>query len=252
MDGRVNLWSIPRLALHRSLSLDAPVYAVSFGGQWLFAGCEEKIRVFSVPEMQPVHSLLGIEGKVFGLAFDHQRRRLYALTADFKDPLNAAVYVWEVPEGNLAPRFERRLRGFGGLGLSLACDPSGRWLAAGEGCGKPEDPKPSRVIVWDAATLRITRVFYCHAGWVESVAFSPDGRWLVSGDAVGPIGAPKPSSLFVHDVEANRTVLAVDAHLGWVRCLAFANVGGTLLSGGSDGIWVWDFHRLIGWASKSH
>jgi len=90
---------------------------VSFGGQWLFAGCEQKIQVFSVPEMQPVHSLLGIEGKVFGLAFDHQHCRLYALTADFEDPLNAAVYVWEVPEGNLAPRFERRLRRRLGLGL---------------------------------------------------------------------------------------------------------------------------------------
>jgi WD40 repeat protein len=77
------------------------------------------------------------------------------------------------------------------------------------------------------------------------VAFSPDGRWLVSGDANGSIEKPAPSALFVHNLEANCTGLALYVHQGWVRSFAFNTNGNLLLSGGSDGVWAWDFPRLM-------
>lgn len=243
LDGEVGLWSLNPPALCGRVVVGAPAYAVTFGGEWLFAGTDERIAVYSLPELNSVSALTDVEGMVWGLAFDWKRRRLYALTASFEDPLATAIYVWDV--GTAGPTFQlrQRLRGFGGLGTSLACDPKGKWLAAGEGCGSPEAPEPSRVLVWDATTLRLKRVFTCHSGWVEAVAFSPDGQWLVSGDATGPIGKPTPSTLFLHEVEASRTALALAAHGGWVRSLAFDREGGLLFTGGSDGVWVWDFSR---------
>ncbi len=244
LDGEAKLWSTEPPALCRSVSVGSPAYSVTFGGDSLFVGTDERIEVYSLPELNPMGPLTDVEGMVWGLAFDWERQRLYAITASFEEPLGTAVYVWDIPTTGPSLQLRQRLRGFGGLGLSLACDPKGKWLAAGEGCGSPQAPEPSRVLVWDATTLRLKRVFICHNGWVEAVAFSPDGRWLVSGDATGPIGKPTPSTLFLHDVEANRTVLALGAHGGWVRSLAFNREGGMLFSGGSDGVWIWDFHGL--------
>jgi WD40 repeat protein len=210
----------------------------------LFAGTNDTITAYSLPDLRRVADL-DVEGMVWGLAFDHGRNRLYGLTASFEEPLNTAVWVWDKQSNGSGFQLRHRLRVFGGLGTSLACDPTGKWLAAGEGCGSPQAPEASRVLVWDAATLRLKRVFTCHNGWVEAVAFSPDGRWLLSGDGSGPIGKPNPSAFFLHDIEANRTALAVGAHAGWVRSLAFDRGGDLLFSGGSDGVWVWDFARLM-------
>jgi len=243
LDGQAKLWSVEPPALRQRVSVGSPAYSVTFGGEWLFVGTDERIETYSMPELKSVQTL-NVEGMVWGLAFDWERQRLYAITASFEDPLGTAVYVWQMRTTGPALQLTQRLRGFDGLGLSLACDPAGRWLAAGEGRGSPQAPEPSRVLVWDATTLRLKRVFSCHSGWVEAVAFSPDGRWLVSGDTAGAIATPTPSTLFLHDVEANRTALALEAHVGWVRSLAFDREGGLLLSGGSDGVWVWDFPKL--------
>jgi hypothetical protein len=243
LDGGVGLWSLPPPALCRRVAVGAPAYAVTFGDYWLFAGTNDKIVVYSLPDLHCVDTL-DVEGMVWGLAYDRGRKRLFAITASFEEPLSTAVWVWDMRDAEPSFELRRRLRGFGGLGTSLACDPKGRWLAAGEGCGSPQAPEPSRVLVWDATTLRLKRVFTCHSGWVEAVAFSPDGRWLLSGDGAGPIGKPTPSALFMHDVEANRTALSLGAHAGWVRSLAFDPRGQLLFTGGSDGVWAWDFLRL--------
>ncbi len=46
----------------------------------------------------------------------------------------------------------------------------------------------SRVLLWDAATLRLVQVFQGHhspSTWVQALAWSPDGRLLLSGDNDG-------------------------------------------------------------------
>lgn len=244
MDGQIKLWSKPSLAVQRSTSLGSAVYSLAFGDDSLFVGLEDKIVVFALPDLTPVTTLVGVEGRVFAVACDVMRRRLYAATADFGAPLYSAVYVWDLPGRGPTSRLRQRLRGFGGPVLCLALDPAGKWLAAGEALGTLGSPEPSQILMWDAQTLRLNNVIAGHDGLVESLAFSPDGRWLVSGDAVGRIQQPAPSRILLHDLASGTLPLAVQAHSGWVRSLAFDTKGNLLFTGGSDGTWVWDFDRL--------
>jgi WD40 repeat protein/tetratricopeptide (TPR) repeat protein len=243
-DGHVRLWSVEPLALCHSLCVGSPVYSLTVGGDWLFAGMDGKITVFALSDLGIATTLTGIEGMVFGLAWDQQRRRLYGVGADFDEPFCSAIYIWDASPSGPSFRLCQRLRGFEGAALCVALDPSGTRLAAGEGIGTVQAPEASQILVWDANTLRLKNCLTTHEGWVETLAFSPDGRWLVSGDAVGPITQPSPSRLLLHDLETNRAALTLQAHAGWVRSLAFGAKGRLLFSGGSDGTWVWDFERI--------
>ncbi len=245
MDGQIRLWSTQPPTMLRSLSVDSPIYSLALSGDWLFAGAENNVVVCTLPDLSPVTTLPGLEGEVLGLACDQKRQRLYAVTANFAEPPYSAIYVWDLLATGPSFRLLQRLRGFGGAGLCLALDPAGKWLAAGEGLGSIESPEPSQILLWDAETLRLKKVVAAHDGWVESLAFSPDGRWLVSGDAVGPIQQPAPSRLLLHDLASGETRLALQPHGGWVRSLAFDPTGSLLFSGGSDGMYVWDFGRLL-------
>lgn len=246
MDGQIAMWTIDlqhNVQQVQTISVGRRIYSIAFGDKHLFAGTENQILVYAMPDLDPAATIDTVEGKIFSLACDDKRGRLYVLGTSFEIPSCNTLNLLDMSDGSNF-RTRKCMRGFSNLFLSMSIDPTGRWIAAGEGVGGMHAPESSRVFVWDASTLRLRTVFTCHEGWVDSVAFSPDGRWLLSGDGTGPIDDPKPSKFYLHHLESQRTLLAVEAHKGWVRSFAFVGRGRFLLSGGSDGIWCWDFTRL--------
>ncbi len=246
MDGTITIWTVnlpKEVRRIQIISIGTPIYSLTFGEKYLFAGTDNQIAIYALPDFARVATIDTIDGKIFALACNNEQERLYALGSSFEIPSFNKLSVLDMT-GDYNFRVCKCMHEFGNIALSMNIDPTGKWIAAGEGLGSINEPESSRVFIWDAITLRLKTVFTSHEGWVDSLAFSPNGRWLFSGDGAGPINNPKPSKFYLHDLESNSTLLAVEAHKGWVRSFAFAGGCRFLLSGGSDGIWCWDIAKL--------
>ena len=110
----------------------------------------------------------GHTGSVNAVAFSPDGKR--AASGD-----SSNVRLWEVATGKeLAKDDTHRDRV-----MAVAFSPDGKYLASGS-----EDRK---VILYDAATLRVVHTFRVHRADVRSVAFPRDGTRLVSADLSGGV-----------------------------------------------------------------
>ncbi|MBD2465339.1 NACHT domain-containing protein [Oscillatoria sp. FACHB-1407] len=138
---------------------------------------------------------------------------------------------------------------FGNI-LSLAFDPSGRFLATGDANGE--------IHLWKVSPTDSERLmtYRGHTGWVWAVAFSPDGKVVASGS--------KDQTVRLWNSETNQITCVLEGHTSWVRTVSFsrepvqlaalskvehiesseAEPGYVLASGGDDGtIRLWDVNR---------
>ncbi len=157
---------------------------------------------------------------------------------------------------------------FGSI-LSVAFDPQGKLLAAGDSKGEirlwrvgdgqqlltcqgqanwvwsvafSPDGKmlasgngDSTVKLWDVDELRCLHTFEGHSNWVRSVAFSPDGKMLASGS--------HDSTVRLWDVDELRCLHSFEEHSHWVRSVTFSPDGNILVSGSGDStVRLWDVH----------
>ena len=242
--GQIELWAAPMQPRLRRTVAQSPIHSLAFGAGWLFAGLDHSVTVYATPGLQEVAVLGGIEGRVIGIACDADRRRLYVLASHMSQPLYSALYVWEMPRAGGHFRLCRRLYGFGGRATCLAIDPNGSWIAAGEALGSLHDQEPSKILVWEASTLRLKNVLTFHEGAVGAMVFSTDGRYLITGDCPPSIRTGDESPLFIYDMQAGQLALRVNAHRGGIRSFAIDRTGNFLVSGGVDGVWVWSIKRL--------
>src|ERR1035441_6872387 len=242
--GQIELWAAPMQPRLRHTVAQSPIHSLAFGAGWLFAGLDHSVTVYATPGLQEVTELGGMEGKVTGVACDADRRRLYVLTSHVSQALYSALYVWEMPRAGGRFRLCRRLYGFGGRATCLAVDPNGQWVAAGEALGSVHDQEPSKILVWDASTLRLQNVLTFHEGAVGAMVCSMDGRYLITGDCPPSVRDGDQSPLFIYDMQAGRLALRVNAHRGGIRSFAIDRTGNCLVSGGADGVWAWSIKCL--------
>jgi WD40 repeat protein len=73
------------------------------------------------------------------------------------------------------------------------------------------------VILWDAQTGQIIRVFSGHGDWVTGVAFSPDGQSIVT--------ASKDRTARIWDVQTGSEVRRLKGHAEWVNSAVFCPDG---------------------------
>ena len=146
----------------------------------------------------------------------------------------APVFVWSSP----ALSEPLRLPGHSIVVLSLAYDPTGRFLASS---GDEELERKARVKVWDLESGREAFPVEAFEGdnVLFSVAFSRDGRWLVGGG--------RDRKIKVWNGATGQKVGVVGEHADEITKLAFSpDPDGRYLAsiGGDDIVQLWDATRL--------
>ena len=115
-----------------------------------------------------VRQFRGTSGSVNAVAFSPDGKR--AASGD-----SSHVRVWEVATGKELLKDDTHRDRV----MAVAFSADGKYLASGS-----EDRK---VLLYDAATLRVLHTFRTHRADVRAVAFTPDGKRLLSADLNGGI-----------------------------------------------------------------
>jgi WD40 repeat protein len=122
-----------------------------------------EVVVWDAADGKELHALRGHTGKILGLAFSPDNRRLASSSAD------GTVKVWDVAGGKEV----FTLRGHADQVTSVAFSPDGKRLASGSG--------DKTMKVWDAVLGKELFTYRGHTGAVMSVAFGSDGQRVASG-----------------------------------------------------------------------
>ncbi|HVK12591.1 MAG TPA: protein kinase, partial [Gemmataceae bacterium] len=254
-DHAVRLWDPAANKPVRTLPnhhLDA-VAAVAFrpdGRALASASFDRSVRVFELDRGIGSRILLGHGDLVLGAAFGHdgktlattgwdQTVRFWDLSAGYPDrvwrghekPVRAAeftplgelataamdgtVRLWDTVTGSETGRFGPH---DGGV-LSLACDPTGRWLATAAG--------DNRVRIWDTKRRQVVHTLVGPSSRVNDIRFDPSGRVLAGGDDGG--------SVYVWDAANGWTARVVCKLAAAVTCLRFDRTSNTLAVGCRNG-----------------
>jgi eukaryotic-like serine/threonine-protein kinase len=152
-------WVVSSLAFRPERADRGAVHLAT--GSW-----DQTIRLWDVGAGKQVGLLEGHKGRVRGLAFSPDGKRLASVGND------GTVRLWDV--GNPAP--VATFTGHGNAVVAVAYGPDGRYVASAS--------QDQTVRVWDTDTGRERLTLRGHLGAVHAVAFRPDGRELAvaSGD----------------------------------------------------------------------
>jgi WD40 repeat protein/serine/threonine protein kinase len=245
-DKRAHLWDRktgqPRLSIEQADEIHAA--AVSPDGEYLATGGEAGVvRIWRAKDGAPAGELAGHTGRVLGVRFSADGRRLVSSSRD------TTVRVWDTASGREVAGSP--LRGHYGAVWSAAFSPDGnRIVSAGQ---------DGKVIVWstaadgaaaNAASIAARKVFLGHAGPVFAAAFSPDGRRVASGgydkrvlvwepEAIADAALERLVAIGEPIVPQDSQVLA--GHAAPVRAVTFSPDGQYLLSGSDDNtVRIWE------------
>lgn len=206
------------LAQHQS-----QVCGVTFSpnSEWLIsAGLDHAIRVWDVKTGECFKHLTttGICGWSLSMIpprwvseqFGHDHWMIASAGTD------ALVKLWDLQTGDCRQSIQGNASGL----LSLAIDPTGRFLISGS-----ED---KRLLLWDLRTQQIIRVFEGHLNWVWRLAFSPDGTKIAS--------ASQDHTVRIWSVDSGDCLHQFQAHDAGASGLCFSPNGQQLFSSGLDGM----------------
>jgi serine/threonine protein kinase len=205
--------------------------------------------------MGEVCSLVGHEGRVNGLAFFRDSRRLLSGASD------GTARVWDVDARRQLACFRVNARAVLAVTVSpdnrralFGCDDNNAWL-------------------FDLSRGSDPLCFAGHVGAVNGVAFSPDGRRAVTGggdgtirlwhvasgrevlrieenrrpisgvaftpDGLSVISCAEDGTLRIWDAETGWEAQELTARGGWLLCLAVSPDGGRVACGGKEGLTLW-------------
>lgn len=192
---------------------------------------EGNVQVWRLSDGNQVHTLRGLTGPIYGLAFSPDGTIVAAGGQD------GMVILWRAEDGSPAARVALEppspVR-------DVAFSPDGQLLAIAAEDGT--------VHLWELSTSRLARRLQDHRGPVRSLAFSPDGALLATGDEGGVV--------HIWEVNSGVELRRLEGHGDAVLAVSFPEQpawergasGQILATAGRDGLiqlwWVSDGRRL--------
>ncbi len=194
--------------------------AISQDGRFLAACCrDDRIRIFTLADGQPLPSLEGHSGTIRAVAFSPADGNLLA-SASYGESVTehggGEIKLWDIGDSSEIATLLRNA-----WTRCLAFSPDGSRLVAGDHEGL--------IRIWDVESRELRREFPAHGKQVNDIAFSPSGESMltVSHDRTAKIWSQS------HYVDEPTRI---SGHGASILRLAVSHDSGLLLSAGSDGI----------------
>jgi WD40 repeat protein len=174
---------------------------------------DQTVRLWSLPDGQPLKTLEGHGGWVHCLAISPDELNLASAGRDGR------ICLWRLPSGRLL----RKLRGHKQSVFCLAINPEGDLLVSGG--------SDNTVRLWDLPRGEPRQVLQGHTCSVSCLVITPDGALLASGSADCTVRLwSLPRGRALRTLEGHR-----NGELDTISCLAISPDGQLLASGGTDG-----------------
>lgn len=170
--------------------------------QWLSAGADQLIKLWSADAEKPVHVFKGHSGYVTSLAFANKERWAASGSGD------RSVKTWNLATGKEIATFVGHSESVAGIAIS----PDGSWLASAS------DDGTIRLWPVNAGKLDPDReaiTLEDHKKAVTCLAFSPDGKTLLSGS--------QDKTLIVWDWRKGKATRTIPGHKNWITSLLFVD-----------------------------
>ena len=185
-------------------------------------GQDATVRLWDIQTGKLVHTFIGHEGPVYGLAATSDGRRIFSVSNR-----DSSVRVWDVEAGTAL----NTLKPNSLHTLAIAITPDDCYIITGGDDGKDR--------VWDIGHSAMVRIREQGAG-VFSIAVSPDGTHLVSGSKRA-LGRDPTGILWLRDLDTGALLHTLHGHKGNVTRLVFTPESRFMISGGQDGdVNIWD------------
>ena len=230
--------------------------AFSPDGKYLVAGAENRVLLFSVPQLQIVKELSQHQDYVTNVAFAPDSKKMASISWD------KTARIWDAASGEQLANFTLtegypKAVTFSGDGKSLIVGSSSgqfyiwnliskeaqivnahsdqiNYLAYNCLAGTLASASSDLTLkLWDAASFAELKTLSGHSQTVFALAFSTDGKIIVSGSA--------DKTMRVWDTASGQELLAATGHKDIVSALALSADGDYLISGSSDNeLRVWE------------
>ncbi|MHB8779413.1 MAG: WD40 domain-containing protein [Anaerolineales bacterium] len=179
------------------------------GSNRLAAGLfDGTIKLWRIPEMQPIQNLTGHQGWVRSISVSRDGTLIASASDD------DTIRIWKTADGETILILNKDTQGVRAVALS----PDGQLVAAAL-----ED---MTVHVWRVANGELLYTLIGHESWVRCLAFSPDGALLASGSF--------DKTVRLWNVSDGRLLHTLEGHTASVLGVAFSPDGSTVASGSVD------------------